>query len=166
MHPDLDGRPQHEVRPLLFPNRDAFWLDDMRRMTSQEAEYGRFWRAGEGTLLHLVNYIQDTGEIYAQALSGAESVRVLGVVPADQVTSPADRFGHLYYRTLDTILCDYADSHVTGDRIEWITGRLRAAGQVVGCTGCPFEYLPAQSPCRRLWTCARPDRTWLAKRES
>ena len=161
MHPELDRPPAHAVHPLLFPNQDEFWLDDMRRMISAEADFGVFWRGGGTQTLHRVSYIQDTGEVYSAAETGAREVRILGIVPADPVTPR----GSIWYQNLDEILRDWADLTVTGGRIEWITARLQLRGQVVGCHGCPFEYMPSSSPCRRTWVCARPDPTWLARGE-
>lgn len=135
-----------------FADLDAFYLDDPRRWTSREADYGVMWRdAGFSRFSGpqwRVSYIQATGEVYA--LSSRGPVRVLGVVPADD--------GPDWNRTLRAILGNWADPAVNdGFNLTWVAGRLREAA----CSdACPLGYAPGlASPCRASGRCARRART-------
>jgi hypothetical protein len=111
-----------------FPSLDDFILDDVRRFHSPEAGYGLMWRDGTVDWPHWrISYIRDTGEVCAfeEGPGRWARVRVLGTVEPDDESVPG--IG-VWYRTLDTILLNYADPDVNGKfSLAWVQARLAAA---------------------------------------
>ena len=126
-----------------FPSIEAFYDDRPERRTSGEADYGVHWQVnGRPWPQWRVSYVQATGEVYAVE-RGAGPVRVLGVVPPDDLEAcracreeraihdpdyqfPVDHpFQRgTYYRTLDKILDGWADPDVSGFDLAWIERKL------------------------------------------
>jgi hypothetical protein len=140
---------------LVFDSLDDFHLADVRRWTSQRADYGVMWREGTGSRFHppswRVSYVRATGEVYAVSTAGP--VRILGVVPADGEGS--------WSGTLDAVLGNWADPMANdGFSLAWLEGRLRDAARAVCEGSCPLGYAPGlPSPCRVSGKCMRPTDT-------
>jgi hypothetical protein len=85
--------------PVEWPSLEAYWLDDVRRWQSMEADYGVHWRRGASRWPSWrVSYGQDTGELFAvrtvppgRGRYPSNGVLLLAAVPPDPV--PCQRCG-------------------------------------------------------------------------
>lgn len=121
-----------EIRQTWVDVADFYRARPVREF-SAEADYAVHWRdGGRSWPTYCVSYIQDTGEVYAVMQSGARTVELLGVVPADltaqEVIERED--GGLWYATLDAILEGYTDPGVHGWDLNWVRERLAVVGKV------------------------------------
>jgi hypothetical protein len=108
-----------------WPDLEAFWLDDIRRWRSMEADFGVHWHEGTRRWpLWRVSHLQATGELIAvcQRGSPAGPGRLVAGVPTDPCQP-----GRVWYRTLDALLEGWAEPD-TGHDLAWITRRLAARG--------------------------------------
>jgi hypothetical protein len=152
---------------LRFGSLDEFQLADVRRWTSQQADYGVMWRDTGASRFQppqwRLSYIRATGEVYAASSAGP--VRLLGVVPADEEPrTQADRNirpSATWDRTLSAILEGWADPMINdGFSLDWVLTRLRAANRAACEGSCPLGYAPGlPSPCRASGNCMRPTDT-------
>lgn len=125
----------------VFETREDFWLDDIRRLSSAEADFGVHWRyQGRNWPRWRVSHVRDTGDVYAMCQQAPFEVLLLGSVPADPVDEsvPFER-RERWYRTLDQILDGYAEPDVSGHDLAWVqakldripVGRCRHCGEVI-----------------------------------
>jgi hypothetical protein len=131
-------------------NIDEFYAENPVRKNSGEADYGVWWLEGQMTFpRYRVSYIQTTGEVYAINHT-TRGVQVLGVVPADNLSTDY-LHGETYYATLDKILAGWEDKCGQSNGLQWIRERLRC------CTFCGSrenlmdEYEIGEKDC--CWEC-------------
>jgi hypothetical protein len=121
----------------VFETRDDFWLDDLRRLSSAESDYGVHWRhMGADWPRWRVSYVRDTGDVYAICQQSPFEVLLLGTVPADPVdeTVPFEK-RESWYRTLDQILDGWAEPDISGHDLAWVQARLDRV-PVARCRHC------------------------------
>jgi hypothetical protein len=112
--------------PVEWPSIEAFWLDDIRRWGSMQADFGVHWRElPRRWPPWRVSHLQATGELIAvcqrSVPGGSGPVRLIAVIPAD----PREP-GEVWYRTLERMLDGWADA--PGGDLAWISRRLAARG--------------------------------------
>lgn len=117
---------------LSFPSIEAFYAADERRRWSRELDFGVWWR--QGTTIHRITWVDDTGELIAVRLSGPEHARlelegevleimragdeqdvtVLGVVHGEEV--------------VERLLNGWAEMCGEQESFCWVLDRVREAG--------------------------------------
>jgi|ERR1035437_5603739 hypothetical protein len=115
----------------IFPNLDAFYDDDQRRLRSGEVEFGVMWRHEKLFAYWRVAWVKATGEIYAtkQGPGNDAPVVVLGkIVSRDK---------------LEQVLEGWVEVCGTPSSLVWLQGRLSDAqpGQLLA----PVFDLPKQT---------------------
>jgi hypothetical protein len=112
-----------------FASLDEFIAADVRRWTSQKADYGSMWRDVGGRLWRVL-YVRATGEVYAtEAVRVNGRVRLLAVVHvAEEPRTPAGRNirpSAVWYRNLDRLLGNYASPEETRNfSLVWLEEQL------------------------------------------
>ena len=113
-------------------NIEEFYAQDERRRASAEVEFGRDWKDAKGVRYELA-WVADTGELYTMREP------VVGVYedPLGDIIVDSEDLEGLVVRLLgivtshervEVILVGWPDAMSEPEGVEWIVGRLKAAG--------------------------------------
>ena len=125
-HPPPDPR----LVRTTFTDIQEFYNDNPIRRTSRECDYATWSNPGNPRQTYQVSYIQATGEIYAEHLSGPDRgmVILLGHLPPDRVADAT--FGN-FHATLDQVLQGWTDASIRRQGAPWVKQRLARTGHTV-----------------------------------
>ena len=113
-------------------NIEEFYAADERRRSSAEVELGRDWRDAKGVRYELC-WIEDTGELYTmrEPVPGAyeDPLGDIYVDPEDLEELVVRELGAVSsHEQVEEILVGWPEAMVAPEGVEWLIGRLRAAG--------------------------------------
>lgn len=125
----------HSREPAGYAQRvniEEFYAQDERRRASAEVEFGRDWKDAKGVRYELA-WVADTGELYTMREP------VVGVYedPLGDIIVDSEDLEGLVVRLLgivtshervEEILVGWPDAMSEPEGVEWIVGRLKAAG--------------------------------------